>query len=344
MNHRQANSLSVIDPGAGLDYLRTSSKILGAILALGMMFLAGTVGAQSYPNKPIRVIVPFPAGSAGDVATRIIAQRLGESLKQSVVVDLRPGANSIIGSEAAAKAAPDGYTLLLGSIGSHGINPSLVNKLPYDPVKDFAPIAYVGSTPYLLTVGSNSSVNSVKDLVSLSKTEPGKRSLAYMASFGQLVGELFKMTAKIDMTPVPYKNISGAYVDLASGQLDALFNSTASSLPHIKAGRIKALATTSAKRSADMPEVPTVAESGYPGFEATGWIGFFAPAGTPKEIINKLYAEIARVLQIPEVREKLLQSGFEVDIGTPEQFGEIVKAEIAKWDRVFREAKIPKIN
>lgn len=317
---------------------------LPSLMALAAMLFAGLVEADPYPSKPVRVIVPFSPGSAGDVSARIIAQKLTESMKQSFVVELRPGANSIIGTEAAAKATPDGYTLILGSIGSHGINPSLVSKLPYDPVKDFAPIAYVGSTPYLLTVGGNSPIGSIKELVAQARAEPGKHTLGYMASFGQLVGELFKLTAKIDMTLVPYKNVSDAYVDQANGQLDGLFNSTASSLPHIKSGRVKALATTSSKRSPSMPDVPTIAESGYPEFEATGWIGFFAPAGTPKDVIDRLYREIARAVQSPEVTEKLLQNGLEANVGSPEQLSHVVKTEIAKWGRVFREAKIPKAN
>ncbi len=314
-------------------------------LVLGLMFFAGVAGAADlYPTKPIRLVLPFPPGSATDVVARIVAQKLGESLKQSVVVDSRPGANGIIASEAVAKAAPDGYTLILGSNGSHGINVSLFNKLPYDPVKDFAPITLVGQASYFLIVGSSMPAGSVKEFIAMSKSSPGKRTLAYMASVGQLTGELFKMTAGIDLTSVPYKNVSGAYVDLASGQLDAMFETTASSLPHVKAGRVRALAVTSAKRSVLAPEVPTVAESGYPGFEATGWTAFFAPAGTPKEITAKLHTEIVRILQTPEVKEKMLQIGLEVVGSTPEQLEEAVKVEVAKWARVIKAANIPKMN
>ena len=316
-----------------------------AALVLGLMFFAGVAGAADlYPTKPIRLVLPFPPGSATDVVARIVAQKLGESLKQSVVVDSRPGANGIIASEAVAKAAPDGYTLILGSNGSHGINVSLFNKLPYDPVKDFAPITLVGQVSYFLIVGSSMPAGSVKEFIAMSKSSPGKRTLAYMASVGQLTGELFKMTAGIDLTSVPYKNVSGAYVDLASGQLDAMFETTASSLPHVKAGRVRALAVTSAKRSVLAPEVPTVAESGYPGFEAAGWTAFFAPAGTPKEIIAKLHTEIVRILQTPEVKEKMLQIGLEVVGSTPEQLEEAVKVEVAKWARVIKAANIPKMN
>ena len=314
-------------------------------LVLGLMFFAGVAGAADlYPTKPIRLVLPFPPGSATDVVARIVAQKLGESLKQSVVVDSRPGANGIIASEAVAKAAPDGYTLILGSNGSHGINVSLFNKLPYDPVKDFAPITLVGQASYFLIVGSSMPAGSVKEFIAMSKSSPGKRTLAYMASVGQLTGELFKMTAGIDLTSVPYKNVSGAYVDLASGQLDAMFETTASSLPHVKAGRVRALAVTSAKRSVLAPEVPTVAESGYPGFEAAGWTAFFAPAGTPKEITAKLHTEIVRILQTPEVKEKMLQIGLEVVGSTPEQLEEAVKVEVAKWARVIKAANIPKMN
>lgn len=319
-------------------------KAVWTMLLLGLVLYAGAVRAQPYPNKPIRLIIPFAAGSATDTGARIIAQKLSEALKQQVVVDPRPGANGIIAVEAVAKAAPDGYTIVLASNGTHGINVSLFDKLPYDPVKDFAPIARLGNLAYFLAVPNSLPVNSVKELVALAKANPGKRTLGSTASVSQLTGELFKLTTGIEMTNVPYKSPSPALIDLTSGQLDALFDSTTTSLPHIKSGRIKVLGVTSAKRSLMWPEAPTIAESGYPGFESTAWTAFFAPAGTPKEIIGRLHSEIVRVLQIPEVGEKLLNSGYEVVVGSPEQLGEEVKAEVAKWARVFKAANIPKAN
>ncbi len=320
-------------------------KTLSVLLALGLaLSAAGFSFAQPYPSKPVRLIVPFAAGSSTDIIARIISQKLTESLGQQVVVDNRPGANGIIAADAAAKAAPDGYTLFMGTSSTQGVNISLFNKLPYDPVRDFIPITQVGNVAYFLVVGGNLPVNSVKELVALAKANPGKRTLASTASVSQLAGELFKLTAGIDMTIVPYKTPSTAFIDLASGQVDALFDGAPSSLPQIKGGRLKALGVTSAKRSALLPEVPTIAESGYPGFEAGAWVGFFAPAGTPKEIIARMHTEVVKVLQTPEVKEKLLQNATEVIASTPEQLGEAVKAEIARWSRVVKEAHIPKIN
>lgn len=318
-------------------------KISSLLLVLGLTLSeAGVSFAQSFPSKPIRLIQPFAAGSGTDILARIICQKLTEYLGQQVNVDNRPGANGAIAAETAAKAIPDGYTLLMGSSSTHGVNVSLYNKLPYDPVRDFAPITQVGNTAYLLVAGNNLPVNSVKELVTLARANPGKRTLASVASVSHLTGELFKLMAGVDMTMVPYKATPMAYIDIASGQVDAIFDGAASALLQLKGGRLKVLGVTSATRSVLLPDVPTIAESGYPGFEAGAWLGFFAPAGTPKEIIFKLHAEVVKTLQTPAVREKLLQSGIEVIGGTPEQLGEAVKAEIAKWSRVVKEANFPK--
>ena len=314
--------------------------------ALGCaIFLAGFAAhSQGFPNKPIRIISPFAAGSSTDLIARLIGQKLTENLGQQVIVDIRPGANGIIGADATAKAAPDGYTIVLASNGTHGINSSLFSKLPYDPMKDFAPITRVGHVAYFLVTNAGSPLNSMKDLVAMAKANPGKHTLSYAASVAQLTGELFKLTVGINMTPVPYKSPVTAFTDLVGGLVDAHFEPIPSALPQVKAGRLKALAVTSAKRSALAPDVPTVAESGYPGFESVAWVAFYAPAGTPKEIVAKLHAEITRALQTPEVKEKLAQNGLEVTTSTPEQLGEMVKAEVAKWDKVFKEANLPKQN
>lgn len=304
----------------------------------------GSVFAQAYPTRPVRLIVPFAAGSGTDIIARIVSQKLGEALGQQIVVDNRPGANGIIAADAAAKAAADGYTLFMGTSSTQGVNVSLFEKLPYDPVKDFAPITQIGALAYFLVVGSPLPVSSVRDLVALAKANPGRRSLASTASVSQLTGELFKLTAGIDMTMVPYKAAPAAFIDLASGQVDALFGDTASTLPQIKGGRLKALGVASARRSPLLPEVPTIAESGYPGFEAEAWVGLFAPAGTPREVIARVHAEAARTLQTSVVREQFLQNGIEAIGGTPEQLDGAVRAEIAKWSRVVRDAKIPKAN
>lgn len=302
------------------------------------------VSAQSYPNKPVRIIVPFSAGSASDIVARIISQRLAEHLGQPVIVDNKPGAIGTIGANLAAKAPPDGYTISLGASGTHGSSVSLFNKLPYDPVKDFAPITLIGYIPFALVAGNELPENSLQELVASVKANPGKRTLGAASGVGRLFGELFKMTAAADMTIIPYKSVSPAFIDLISGRLDCMFETVAASIPQIKAGRLKALVVSSSKRSALLPQIPTIAESGYPGFEANVWTAFFAPAGTPKEIIAKLNTVIVRVLQLQEVREKMMESGTEAAVSTPEQLGEMVKLEIAKWARVVKEANLPKVD
>lgn len=320
-------------------------RITFVSIALAMAVgLVGWSWADSYPQKIIRIVTPFAAGSTSDLVVRTIGPKLADSLGQQVIVDNRPGANGIIAYESVAKAAPDGYTILLISNGSCCANVSLYSKLPYDPVKDYAPITMLGHVPFFLVAGNNFPGNSVKELVALAKAHPGIRTLASKSSMAQLAGELFKIAAGVDMVHVPYKDAYAAFVDLSSGQLDVLVEPVPSSLSQVKAGRIKALAVASANRSVSMPTVPTIAESGYPGFEASAWIALAAPAGTPKEIIAKLNTQIVRILQTPEVKEKLLQSGVEVAGSTPEQLEELVKTEVAKWARVIKEAKIPKIN
>lgn len=318
------------------------------LFASGWIVLAAAASvaySQGFPNKPVRVVVPFAAGSTGDVAARLIGHKFTENTGQQMIVDNQPGANAIIGSEAVSRAVPNGYTLLLATAGSHSVNPSLYSKLPYDPVKNFAPITQAAAAYYFLVVGNHVRANSVTELVALAKANPGKLTLAYAASVTQLAGELFKLTAGIDMIQVPYKTESQAVIDLRGGQVDVMFAPTGGGvLPVIRAGNAKALASASAKRSAALPEVPTIAESGYPSYEVSAWIAFMAPAGTPNEIIAKLHTEIVRALQTPEVKEKLQSTGLEVIGGTPEQLGEVVKSDITKWARVFKEANLPRAN
>ncbi|GMV56404.1 MAG: ABC transporter substrate-binding protein [Betaproteobacteria bacterium] len=316
------------------------SLMSGAVLLSPL----NTVIAQSYPSKSIRIIVPFSSGNTGDIVVRLIGQKLSESLGQQVVVDNRPGAGGIIGTEAGAKAAPDGYTILLGSNGTFGINPSLYSKLPYDPIKSFTPITHVGNVSYLLAVGNNLPVNSVKEFVAIAKADPGKRTLAHTASVSQLFGTLFQTAAGITLTPVPYKSLSEEFIDVSSGRVDALLETVTGQLSQVKAGRIKVLAVASAQRSPLLPEIPTIAESGYPGFQASGWVGFFAPAGTPKEFAIKLHNEFSKILRTSEIKEKLLQNGFEVTGWPPDQLAAIVKAEISTWEKVFKEANISRVN
>lgn len=319
-------------------------RICLAVLCCVLLPAPLLVSAQSYPSKPVRIIVPFSAGSGTDILARIISQKLPERLGQPVIVDDRPGALGTIGTNAVAKAAPDGYTISIGASGTHGSSASLFNKLPYDPVKDFAPITRIGQSCFALIVGNDLPEDSIQVLMASVKANPGKRTLGAANGVGRLFGELLKITAAADITIVPYKTLSPAIIDLMSGRLDSLFETLTASLPYIKAGQIKPLAVTCAERSALLPKTPTIAESGYPGFDGSAWYAFFAPAGTPKEIIAKLHTAIVLVLQMPEVREKLMDNGIEVLTSTPEQLGELVQVEVAKWRRVVKEANLPKVD
>jgi tripartite-type tricarboxylate transporter receptor subunit TctC len=318
-------------------------------LAFGLLSLcvglALPAQAQPYPSKPIRVIFPFSGGLAGDSVSRMIAQGISESVRQAVVVEPRPGANGILGSDIVAKAAPDGYTtIIFSTTNTNTINASLHSKLPYDPIKDFTPITKLGSTPYLLVAGNQLPANSIKEFVALAKASPTKYSIGYTTSTPQLASELLKIAAGINLLLVPYKTSGAAYVDLASGQLDVMMESMASARIQVQAGRLKALAITSLTRSPLMPETPTVAESGYPGFEADTLLAAFAPAGMPKEIVAKLNAEIVRVLRNPELKDKIGQLGIDVVNSTPEQLADVVATDLEKWAKVIRTANIPKTN
>lgn len=324
-----------------MNFLRASIRqVMGCII----LVTALAAQSQEFPSKPIRIISPFSASSSTDLIARVIGQKITENTGQQVIVDTRPGANGIIGVDLAAKAAPDGYTIVLASNGTHGINVSLFNKLPYDPVKDFAPVTQVGHVAYLLLTSNSSPFNSLQDLVAAAKANPGRHTLGSAASVAQLTGELLKLTAGMNVSAVPYKTFAAAVTDLVNKQLDVHFEPIPSGLPLVKAGRLKALAVTSATRSSLTPDVPTIAEAGYPGFESGAWVAFFAPAGTPKEVVVRLHAEIARALQSPDVREKLAQSGLEVVSSSPEQLTELVKTEIAKWAKLFKAANLPRQN
>lgn len=322
--------------------MKPLKRALQCVLACITWLTAASVQGQGFPDKPIRIISPFAAGSSTDVIARIIAQKITGNTGQPVIVDARPGANGILGADAAAKATPDGYTMLLASNGTHGVNVSLFNKLPYDPVKDFEPVILVGRLTYFMLVGINSPYYSVADLIAAAKANPGKLTIAHAASVAQLTGELLKSTANVSLVSVPYKSGANEMTDLAGGQVDIAFDGIPSSLPLVKSGRLRALAVTSARRSALAPDIPTIAESGYPSFEAGAWVAFFAPAGTPKDRVAKLHAEVNRVLQDNDVKERLKQVGMEAGGGTPEQLGDSVTREIAKWAKVFKDANLPR--
>ena len=305
--------------------------------------LAGPACAQSYPAKPIRMIVPYPAGGATDFFARAVFPKMGETLGQPVLVENRPGAGTSIGASEVARSTPDGYTLLLGDAGTYAFNPTLYKKLSYNPAKDFAPVSLTGRFALILAVNPTSvKAGSLKEFVDAAKSQPGK--LDYGApgpgSPIHLAMELFKQRAGITMTPIPYKGGADALNDLIGGRIGAMFLDIASGLPQIRGGKVKALAVASDKRVAALPELPTIGEAGYPGFEAWAWQGFVAPAGTPREVVMRLNSEFAKVMADPSIRQRLSESGFEPQTSSPEQFTAYMKNEIAKWEKVIRDSNI----
>lgn len=314
------------------------SRILAA---LALALAAAGTPAQPYPSKPIRVVVPNPAGGFYDLIARTVGQKVGEGLGQPMVVENRVGAGGSLGTEFTAKAPPDGYTIMVGGIGPHGIAPSLYANLPYDPVKDFAPIIHVATTPNILVVHPSSPLQSVQDLVTAARQKPGALSYASNGNgtSQHLAAEMLATTTGLKLNHVPFKGSAPAITAMLGGQVDFAFAVAPDALPHVKAGKLRALAVTSAKRVAPLPDVPTMIEGGVPDYEATAWFGYFAPAGTPREIVDRLNAEIARALAAPDVRERLAPGGLsELPGGTPERFGALVKSEIAKWSRVVKES------
>jgi tripartite-type tricarboxylate transporter receptor subunit TctC len=316
--------------------------VLVAVLAAARSF-GGVARAQNYPAKPIRLIVPYPAGGATDFFARLVFPKVGDALGQPIVVENRPGAGTAIGASEVARSAADGYTLLLGDAGTYAFNPTLYKKLSYDPAKDFAPVSLTGRFALILAVNTSVlNVSSLDEFVQAAKRAPGK--IDYGApgpgSPIHLAMELFKQRAGIAMTPIPYKGGADALSDLIGGRIGALFPDIATGLPQIRAGKIKALAVASEKRVAALPGLPTVGESGYPGFEAWAWQGFVAPAGTPRDVVMKLNGAFAKVLADPAVKQRLSESGFEPQSSTPDEFAGYMKSEIAKWAKVIRDSNI----
>ena len=298
--------------------------------------------AQQYPNRPIRFVVPFAPGGSTDTLARTLGQKLTDALQQQVVVDNRSGANGNIGMEIVARAAPDGYTIVLGYIANLGIGPGLYAKLPFDPIKDYAPITQLASSPNILAVHPSLPVMSFREMIAYARSNPRKLNFASsgVGSIGHLTGELLNRSAGIAMVHVPYKGSGQAVIDLLGGQVQAMFSGMSSVMQHIKAGKLRALAVTGAQRSPAVPDVPTIAESGFPGFAATAWYGVLATARTPQSVVNRLHDEIVRALALPEVRERLNNVGFELVGSTPDEFAAFIKSEIAKWTKVVRVAKI----
>jgi tripartite-type tricarboxylate transporter receptor subunit TctC len=316
-------------------------KISRAFFALAFALAASLAAAQGYPNKAVKIIVPFPPAGATDVVTRFLGQKLGERWGQSVVVENRPGAGGSIGSDLVAKAPADGYTLLMATSSTHSIGPSL-SKLPYDPIKDFAPIIHVADVPNVLVVSPALPVKNVKELIALAKSRPGQLNFASSGN-GTIVhlnAELFKMIAGIDVQHIPYKGTALATPDLASGQVSMMFDSLASVMPNIRSGRAKPIAINARARSPLLPEVPTFAEAGMSAFDRYTWFGLFAPAGTPREIVAKVHGDVAALLHAPDLLERFASVGAEPTGGTSEAFTARILADTARWAQVIKTAKV----
>ena len=312
----------------------------GAALAALMVF-SPFACAQAYPVKPVRFIVPWPTGGGTDVFARAIGQKLTDSLGQSFIVDNRPGAAGNIGAELTAKSPPDGYTIIMATV-TLATNPSMYAKLGFDPIKDLAPITLVAGVPHLLVVNPSIPAASVKELIALAKAKPAQLNYASAGNGSpfHIAAELFKNLASVDIVHVPYKGGGPAVTDVVGGQVHMTFANLVAVLPQVRAGRLRALGITSAKRSQAAPEIPTIAESGLPGYDFTSWFGVLAPAGTPREVISRLNAEIVKILNSPEIKERLSKDGADLVAGSPEEFASYLKAETAKWARVIKAAGI----
>ena len=312
------------------------------VLVMAGAALPAVTCAQNYPTKAIRLIVPFPPGGSTDLVGRVLGAKLGEAFAQQVVMENRPGASGMIGNELVARAAPDGYTLTMGTIGAMSVNVSLFKSVPYDPTRDFAPVTLTGNVENLLVVHPSLPVKNVKELIALAAGKPGTLSFASsgIGNAPHLAGELFNQLAKVKMVHVPYKGGGPAMIDLVGGQVSLSFASMPSSLPFAKGGKLRALAVGGAERSPAAPEIPTVAESGLPGFAVIDWQGLLAPAKTPAAVINRLNQESARILNEREVKERLSAAGLQVVTNTPAQFADFIRAEIEKWGKVIRAAGI----
>ena len=310
--------------------------------ALAAFAISAAAHAQVYPVKPIRMIVAYPPGGGTDIVGRTLAQKLGESLGQSVVVENRGGASGNIGTELAARAAPDGYTILMGNVAPNAINVSLFKELPFDPVADFAPVSLVASTPNILVVHPSTRARTVKEVIALAKAKPGAFNFASagVGSSSHLAGELFRILAGADIVHVPYKGAGPAMVDVLSGQVQLYFATMPAAMPHVKTGKLAPVAVTSARRSQALLDLPTIAESGVPAYEASTWYGVLAPAHTPSAVVARLHGDIAKILADAALHARLADQGFDPVGNSPEEFGAYIKSEILKWGKVIRDAGI----
>jgi tripartite-type tricarboxylate transporter receptor subunit TctC len=308
------------------------------LLAFGAA--AGAHAQASYPSKPVKLVVPMAAGGNGDIIARLVGQDLTAALGQPVVIDNKPGAGGNLGADAVAKSPADGYTLVLGAVGTHAINASLYKHMPYDIQRDFAPVTMMASVPNVLVVHPSLPVNSVQELIAYAKKNPGRLNFASSGAGSSihLSGEMFKSMAGVDMAHVAYKGSAPALNDLLSGQVQLMFDNLPTSLPHIQAGKLRALAVTSVTRSPALPSVPTMVEAGVPNFEAGSWFGILAPAGTPKAVVAKLDADIQKALARAEMQQKLTERGFQPAVKGPELFSRHISQEIAKWSRIVKQS------
>ena len=315
-----------------------TAALIGAVLMLAPLFAS----AQSYPTRGIRIVIPYAAGGAAGTVGRLLADKMSVSTGQPVIVDHRPGGGTIIGNNMVAKAAPDGYTLVMGTITSHAMLSSLSTRVPFDPEKDFAPISLITSLPFVLLAHPSVPAANVRELIALARQQPGKLSFgsAGNGTSNHLAGELFKSIAKVDMLHVPYKGSAPALADLLGGQITTMFDLTPTALTQIAGGKVQAIAITSARRSSVAPNIPTMAESGVPGVEVVSWFGILAPAGTPAPIVNFLNAEIVKAMNAPDVRQQMAALGADVVTNTPQEFAAFISAERAKWAMVVKEAGI----
>ena len=315
-------------------------QLVSALIGAAAFGVAATpaIAADKYPSKPVTIIVPFSAGGTTDILARIVGVKLGETLGETVIIDNRPGAGGNIGAAMVAKAKPDGYTLLMGTVGTHAINQTLYPKLNFDPIKDFAPLTRVANLPNLLVVHPSVPAKNVQELIAYAKANPGKLNFGSSGNGSSihLSGELFKNMTGIDMQHVPYKGSAPAVTDLLGGQISMMFDNMPSAIQHEKSGKLRPLAVTTAKRSPALPNVPTIAESGVKGYEATSWFGLLAPAGTPPAIINRLNADLVKILAMPDVKKQMAEQGAEAYSETPAAFAGFIKTETAKWAKVVK--------
>ena len=313
---------------------------LAALVAAAMAGASAALAAEAWPAKPVRLVVGFAAGGANDLVARVVAQRLGPQLGTQVVIDNRPGAGGNVATEIVAKSPPDGYTLLLGSVSSLGMGPGLYGSVPYDPVKDFAPVSQAVSAGTLLAVHPSMPVRSIKEFVALVRREPGKIDVAFPGngSIAHIAAEVFKKTAGLNFVLVPYKGGAPALTDVLAGQVTAMMSVLSTPAPYVQSGRLRGLAVTTARRAKSLPDIPTIAESGYPDYEVNGWMGLLYPANTPAAIVTRTHKEMLAVLALPETRERLENVGMDVEASaTPDQFRALIQRDLARWTKIIRE-------